>query len=302
VIITPAYNEAKFICANIEAVLAQTVLPLQWVIVDDASTDETAAIVRKYAAQYEFIRLVQVTQPHPRNFRARIAAINLGLESVTVFDYGFVGTLDADVTFAPDYYQRLLCHFHEDEKLGLAGGIVVEHGAGIRIPVMGENTRIVANGVHLMRRECHEMIGPCPLLPYGGPDAYNAVSARMLGWRVRTFDELPVNHARLMSSADGITNGKFRDGKRDFSFGNHPLFEVLKCFRRIPEAPVIWGACMIFCGYCWAALHSEPRTVSSELVAFLRAEQRGRLRSLLLGWLGRNRKGAITDGGTASEE
>jgi glycosyltransferase involved in cell wall biosynthesis len=105
VLITPAYNEAKLIRATIEAVLTQTALPLQWVIVDDASTDETASIAREYTARHEFIRLIQVTQPHPRNFRARIAAINLGLQSLTVFDYGFIGTLDADVTFSPDYFK-----------------------------------------------------------------------------------------------------------------------------------------------------------------------------------------------------
>jgi poly-beta-1,6-N-acetyl-D-glucosamine synthase len=302
ILVTPAYNEAKLIGATIEAVLAQTVRPLKWVIVDDASSDETAAIVREYAAQYDFIRLVQVTQPHPRDFRARIAAINLGLQSLTVSGYGFIGTLDADVTFAPDYYQRLLCHFHEDEKLGLAGGIILEHGAGIRIPVKGENARSVANAAQLLRRECHEMIGPCPLLPYGAPDTYTEVSARMLGWRARTFDELPVDHARLMSSASGITGGKFRQGKADFSFRNHPLFEAFRCFRRVTETPVIFGAFMIFCGYCWAALHGEPRTVSSEFVAFLRAEQCGRLRSLLPGWICRNSTGATTDGGAASEE
>jgi len=302
ILVTPAYNEAKFIRATIEAVLAQTVRPLQWIIVDDASSDETVAIVREYAAQCDFIRLVQVTQPHPRNFRARIAAINLGLESLTVTDYGFLGTLDADVTFAPDYYRRLLCHFQEDEKLGLAGGIIVEHGGGIRVPVKGENARSVANAAQLLRRECREMIGPCPLLPYGAPDTYTEVSARMLGWRIRTFDELPIDHPRLMSSASGITSGKFRQGKKDFSFGNHPLFQVFKCFRRVTEAPVIWGAFMIFCGYCWAALHSERRTVSSEFVAFLRAEQLGRLRSLLPGQLGRIPSGAGADGGRTSED
>jgi hypothetical protein len=301
-IITPAYNEAKFIRATIDAVLAQTVRPLRWVIVDDASSDETAAIVRDYAAKYEFIRLVQVTEPHPRNFSAMVGAIHQGLKSVTVTDYGFIGTLDADVKFAPDYYERLLMYFHENEKLGLAGGTIVEHGAGMRIPVKNENARSVANAAHLVRRECHEMIGPCPLLPYGGPDTYTEVSARMLGWQVRTFNELPVDHARLMSSASGITRGKFRQGKSDFSFGNHPLFEVFKCFRRVTETPVIWGAFMIFCGYCWAALNREPRTVSSEFVAFLRAEQRERLRGLLPGWPGRNRKRVMTDGGTASEE
>ena len=48
VLITPARNEAAFIEKTIESVIQQTVLPTKWVIVDDGSTDNTAAIVSRY--------------------------------------------------------------------------------------------------------------------------------------------------------------------------------------------------------------------------------------------------------------
>ena len=53
VIITPAYNEQKYIAMTIDSVIAQTVKPVLWVIVDDGSTDRTAKIVRSYTQQYE---------------------------------------------------------------------------------------------------------------------------------------------------------------------------------------------------------------------------------------------------------
>ena len=55
VLITPAYNEGRFIGKTIESVLAQTRRPLRWVIVDDGSTDDTWEIVRRYAARCGFI-------------------------------------------------------------------------------------------------------------------------------------------------------------------------------------------------------------------------------------------------------
>ena len=48
VLITPARNEAAYIEKTIQSVISQTLLPAKWVIVDDGSLDNTAAIVAKY--------------------------------------------------------------------------------------------------------------------------------------------------------------------------------------------------------------------------------------------------------------
>ena len=55
-IITPASNESGYIERTIESVLAQSILPQKWVIVDDGSTDDTADIIQKYAGQHNWIR------------------------------------------------------------------------------------------------------------------------------------------------------------------------------------------------------------------------------------------------------
>jgi len=57
-IITPARNEAQFIELTLKSVIAQTLLPLKWVIVSDGSTDGTDDIVRKYAADHPWIELL----------------------------------------------------------------------------------------------------------------------------------------------------------------------------------------------------------------------------------------------------
>ena len=51
VLITPARNEADFIEKTIQSVIAQTVLPLRWVIVSDGSTDDTDADRREVHAR-----------------------------------------------------------------------------------------------------------------------------------------------------------------------------------------------------------------------------------------------------------
>ena len=45
VLITPAHNEERFITKTLDSMVAQTLLPERWIIVDDGSTDRTAEIV-----------------------------------------------------------------------------------------------------------------------------------------------------------------------------------------------------------------------------------------------------------------
>src|SRR2546425_10297265 len=95
VIITPAKNEESYIEKAIESVLAQTVRPSKWIIVDDASTDRTAEIVSKYSTGYEFIALLKTEIPGDRNCAKKVAAFNAALQLLGDTDYSFIGNLDA---------------------------------------------------------------------------------------------------------------------------------------------------------------------------------------------------------------
>src|SRR4030088_1223153 len=89
VLVTAAYNEEAFIERVITSVTSQTLLPGKWVIVSDCSTDRTEAIVSSYAARYPFIELLRITQTHPRNFAAQVAAINTGVAGLAGCEYEF---------------------------------------------------------------------------------------------------------------------------------------------------------------------------------------------------------------------
>lgn len=54
-IVTPSYNQGRFIAATIESVLSQDYPKLEYLIVDGASTDETAAVVALYGDRLRFI-------------------------------------------------------------------------------------------------------------------------------------------------------------------------------------------------------------------------------------------------------
>jgi len=80
VLITPAHNEEVFIEKTLASMIAQTLLPERWVIVDDGSTDETAEIVESYAQLHPWIDLVRRPQQLHRSFAGKVHAFNVGLE------------------------------------------------------------------------------------------------------------------------------------------------------------------------------------------------------------------------------
>lgn len=280
VLVTAAYNEEKHIERTIQSVLAQTLLPRKWVIVSDASTDNTDEIVKKYAEKFSFIQLHRVIEDHPRNFAAQVNAINFGYKQLRHLKFEFFANLDADIAVEPTYYETLVNQLRAKSSFGLVGGFVYEdHGKGFRN--RRTNSRhSVAHAVQFFRRECYEGIGGYIPLKYGGPDWVAEVMVRQKGWVVRAFPHLVVRHYRPAASAGGLVRGWYRQGQMDYSLGSVPLFELVKCLRRIPEHPIVVGALARLAAFGLSYVTRVPRLVSPDFIQYLRKEQRKRLRTM----------------------
>src|SRR5258708_7362828 len=72
-IITPSFNQGKFIRATIESVLSQDYPNVEYIIMDGGSTDETAAVVKDYASRLTFISENDRGQSHAINKGFRMA-------------------------------------------------------------------------------------------------------------------------------------------------------------------------------------------------------------------------------------
>jgi GT2 family glycosyltransferase len=218
---------------------------------------------------------------HKRNFAAQVHAIREACQEMRSLDYAFLGNLDADVSFEPDYFAELLLRFDADPTLGLAGGFIYESEDGVFRSRRTNTIRSVAHAVQFFRRKCFEDIGGYQPLKYGGPDWYAEITARMKRWKVHSVPELHVHHHRRTGSADSWRRDRMRQGRMDYALGSHPLFELMKCFRRIPEYPWLVGALTRLATFLWCYCIRESRPVSREFMRFLREEQVGRLRALL---------------------
>jgi len=278
VLVTAAYNERASIEKTLRSVVSQSLLPRHWVIVSDGSTDGTDEVVQEYARRHSFISLDRICEEHPRNFGAQAVAINRGFDTLQLTEYDYIGNLDADVSLPPDYFQRLLAKFALCNKLGLAGGTIYEDsGEGFEARPTN-SIRSVPLALQVFRKECFEAVGRYPSLPFGGSDWYAEVKARMGGWRVESFPDLPAYHHRRTGGAVGAIRYCFLQGKMDFALGVDPVFEVLKVASRAGVRPYGLGTIARFGGFVLAICTRQERLVSEAFIEFLRKEQRARIR------------------------
>lgn len=281
VLITAARNEEAYIEKTIQSVICQTILPEKWVIVDDDSCDRTYEIIQKYAMNHNFIQPVHLERSNEWSFKSKANAINYGYEYLKDIVYEFLGILDADVSFDDHYYQNILLKFSQSNKLGLAGGMIVELQNGKYTP-LNYNINSVSGAVQLFRRKCYDEIGGYVPSRRGGIDAIAEIMSRMFGWEVRSFPEIKVyHHRRIGLTQTNIISSRFQYGQRDYAIGNDPLFMFLKCISRFQEKPYVIGGILMMMGYGWSWIRKETRPVSHRVFLFLKKEQRNRILSAI---------------------
>jgi biofilm PGA synthesis N-glycosyltransferase PgaC len=281
VLLTAARNEEDYITETIKSVVSQTVLPMEWIIVSDGSTDRTDEIIREFASRFSFIKLLRNQSATGRTFAAKARSINMAYARIIITEYAFVGILDADVSFEPSYYQAIIQRFEADPRLGIAGGILFDRVGTSYFRQSPSTEWSVSGPIQMFRRLCFEEIGG--YLPVrNGVDAVAEVMARMNGWKIRTFPDLAVLHHRETGSR-GTTALKrhFRSGEESYRLGYHLFFFLGTCLFRTMQKPYLIGSTAALCGYCWNWINRSPLEVPQSVVTYLKAEQMGRLRSTL---------------------
>ncbi len=121
-IITPTYNRAGYLAETIESVLGQEYPHLEYIVLDDGSTDETSAVVEKYRSRLSFHSRANVGEPRTVNWGLSMARGDV------------VGIVNSDDPILPGLVQeavetlllddRLLVVYPDWRMIDQASGIV----------------------------------------------------------------------------------------------------------------------------------------------------------------------------------
>jgi biofilm PGA synthesis N-glycosyltransferase PgaC len=283
VLVTPARNEEAVIRFTLDSVVSQTRRPERWMIVDDGSTDRTAAIVEEYRQRHRWIDLVRRAPRADRSFAGKAHAVNAALQSLLDqgLQFDVFGNLDADVSFAPDYIAFLLERFAEDPKLGVAGTPFTQDGDYDSTRDSFEGHNYVAGPCQLFRLQCFRDIGGYVANHAGGVDWIAVMTARMKGWTVRAFPGKRFHHHRPLGTAErNRIEAMFSYGQKDYYLGGSPLWQILRAGYQTTKRPFVVGGLSLLVGYAWASITQVPRVVSPELIRFHRADQMRKLRAV----------------------
>jgi poly-beta-1,6-N-acetyl-D-glucosamine synthase len=275
IIVTPVRDEEQFVELTIRSVISQSVRPVEWVIVDDGSTDATGQILDRYANEIPWIHIVHRSD---RGFRKSgggvVEAFYEGYKAATSAAWDFVVKLDGDLTFEPEYFEKIFERFEKEPQLGVAGGTICNIVDGVK--KLEECPRFHVRGAtKIYRRECWEAIEGLHIAP--GWDTIDEVKANMLGWRTETFPELQLSQHRATGKAEGWWRDRVKNGRAYYICGYHPLFFAAKFFYRLAARPYIVGATAMSYGYLSGYLGAATRIDDPGLIRYLRKEQMKRL-------------------------
>ncbi|HEY1276814.1 MAG TPA: glycosyltransferase family A protein [Thermoleophilaceae bacterium] len=281
-IVTPARNERDNLVRLAQSVAGQRVRPTYWVIVDDGSDDGMDAVAEELSRRHDWIVVIGTGETpdalaEGRRLGRDLLAFRRGLTALPAPVDIFV-KVDADTSFDPDYFARLLERFADQPDLGIAGGSCYElrEGRWERIKVSGSHPRGASRAYRwALLKDVFE------LEPELGWDGVDEVMAELRGYRTAGFHDLGFRHHRKVGEREGRIRAGSALGRQAWYMGYRPTYLVLRAVYRAREnvasLAMVWG-------YVAAAVTRAPRCPHPLVIRRIRAAQRLRLVVRRRGW------------------
>lgn len=266
---------------TLDSVVAQSIRPARWVIVDDGSTDETPAILAEYARCHDWIQIVtRSDRGHRAVGPGVVDAFYSGYEAIDPSDYDFLCKLDLDLRLPPRYFEILMQRMDADRHIGTCSGkAYVEQGGELVNERHGDENSLGMTKFY--RVDCFRQIGG--FVREVGWDGIDGHKCRMHGWIAISWDEpdLRFVHLRPMgASHKGIYTGRVRQGFGQYYMGTGFLYLAASAVSRFNQKPYVLGQLAVLWGWVWGAVRAKPRYDDPEFRRFLRRFQ---MRSLVVG-------------------
>ncbi|MFA6925325.1 MAG: glycosyltransferase family 2 protein [Bacteroidales bacterium] len=266
VIITPVYNEENYIKFTLESVINQTLLPIEWIIVDDGSIDNSSKIIKEYIKGKNWIKYINIIKDGKEKYSsgANVArAVNKGIENISDNNFDFIVKLDADLTLPNDYFEKISSHFIENNKIGICGGICA-------INIMGEwkierisNPDHVRGPIKSYRTNCFKIIGG--IKPIEGWDVIDELLSLYNGFEIFVDEKLIVKHHRKTDTKTGNYKASIKSGKSYYIIGFNFFVVLIGAIKKsITCKPYFFSGVLAIYGYLHSYFTKQKKVVNEK--------------------------------------
>ncbi len=270
-LISPCRNEADYMKQTLDSVLAQSILPAKWIIVDDGSTDETPKILREYAAKNPIIQIItRADRGHRAVGPGVIDAFYAGYAAVTPTDYEYICKLDLDLRLPPRYFEILMSKMTADTRIATCSGkAYIEDNGKLIFERHGDDMSLGMTKFYRVSR-LQAIGGFVREVMWDGIDCHKC---RMNGWIACSWDEedLRFVHLRPMGSSQvGILTGRMRNGFGQYFMGTSFIFMLASALTRVTQKPYFIGSAAMLWGWFISFCARKPRYEDLAFRKFLR--------------------------------
>lgn len=271
-VVVPTRNRSRLLATTLRSILWQRDVELEVIIVDDASTDDTAEVIAAFADS----RVTHVVHP---TASGPSAARNRGWQRA---HGAWVGFVDDDDVWAPDKVSRQLA----------AAETTGRHWAYVGAVNVGAGLRIVSGGPPPTPVEVQAALPAYNPIPGGGS---NVIVRRRLLEELGGFDERlppcedwelwirlagggppaavpePLMGYRLHSGSSSLDTGRIMRSARRIEEKHHTTIDWGRMHRWLGESCLRMERHTQAVGHlARAAVHGQARGVSTDLAAILR--------------------------------
>jgi glycosyltransferase involved in cell wall biosynthesis len=266
-VIIPAHNEANFLEGLLQSLCKQSVQASEIVLVNDNSTDQTEALMERFAKEHKNIHYVNhpSTDQHLPGAKV-IKAFSFGLKNLKQ-PFEVIVKLDADLILPNNYFEELLPVF-ENPKIGIAGGFCYEekaNGQWKRNHPMGHDH--VRGAFKAYSKECFSAIGG--LRQAMGWDTIDELLARFFDFETLTLARLKVKHLRPLGAGYSLQAAQLQ-GAAFYSMRYGLLLSVLASLKSALTQKSIWTFFQLINGFQRAKQEQTPFLITAEQGKFIR--------------------------------
>jgi glycosyltransferase involved in cell wall biosynthesis len=282
IIIMPAYNEEAFLGRTLDSIARQTLPPRRLILVNDGSTDRTAAIAAEYAQRYPWLQIVHNDKKEKRAAGAKVVrAFYLGYRAIRE-PYELLAKLDADLEIPPDYFARLVELFQASPRLGIAGGTIAIEQDGQWVYENFSDIDHVKGAFKTYRRQCFEDIGG--LRASIGWDTADELLARYHGWEIQVDPSLQVRHYRPLGAETGSLKIRMKVGHGMYRLRYGFFITLISAIKAgYLNKPYLLTGLAVLWGWLLSFLRRDEFMVSPQEGDFIRQFRRRRMWGKLRG-------------------